>query len=111
VTPRRKLALVQLAAVAARVAAALYLGNEVVSLPGVHDQISYDALALRVAGGHGFSFDANWWPLTAAGAPTAHWSYLYTLWLATVYRIFGHAPLVARILQAALVGILQPWLC
>ncbi|MCB0091791.1 MAG: hypothetical protein KDE54_28065, partial [Caldilineaceae bacterium] len=43
-------------AVLVRVAAALYLGNTVDVLPGIHDQISYDALAQRVINGFGFSF-------------------------------------------------------
>jgi 4-amino-4-deoxy-L-arabinose transferase-like glycosyltransferase len=59
-------------------------------------------------GGYGFSFDQEWWPITAAGAPTAHWSFLYTLYLVLVYAIFGTHPLAARILQAVLVGVLQP---
>ncbi|MCB0216508.1 MAG: glycosyltransferase family 39 protein [Chloroflexi bacterium] len=92
-----------------RLAAALYLGNEVVPLPGSYDQISYDALAQRVASGHGFSFDRVWWPATRAEAPTAHWSFLYTGLLAGVYALLGHQPLVARLLQAGLVGLLLPW--
>ena len=43
-------------AVLLRVAAAFYLGNQVVNLPGTFDQISYHNLALRVLGGHGFTF-------------------------------------------------------
>jgi 4-amino-4-deoxy-L-arabinose transferase-like glycosyltransferase len=91
-----------------RVAAAIYLGNEVVELPGTYDQISYHQLALRVASGDGFSFGQDWWPLTRANEPTAHWSYLYTLYLVLVYKILGPNPLAARLLQAVLVGFLQP---
>ena len=39
-----------------RVAVAVYMGNEVVELPGIFDQVSYHNLALRVLGGHGFTF-------------------------------------------------------
>jgi 4-amino-4-deoxy-L-arabinose transferase-like glycosyltransferase len=93
-----------------RVAAAIYLGNQVVDLPGTNDQVSYHNLALRVLQGHGFSFGVGWWPFTAANAPTAHWSYLYTLYLVVVYTLFGPNPLAARLIQAVLVGILQPYL-
>lgn len=96
--------------VVARIAAALYLGNTVEILPGTFDQVSYHALAQRVLGGHGFSFDYPSWPMTAAGAPTAHWSFLYTLYLSAVYAVFGDNPLAARIIQAVIVGILQPYL-
>ena len=93
-----------------RVAAALYLGDEVVNLPGTYDQISYNTLALRILGGHGFTFGETWWPITPAGAPTAHWSFLYTLYLVGVYLVFGPHPLVGRLIQAILVGLLQPFL-
>jgi 4-amino-4-deoxy-L-arabinose transferase-like glycosyltransferase len=86
------------------------MGNTVVELPGIFDQISYHNLALRVLSGHGFSFGELWWPMTPADAPTAHWSFLYTLYLVTVYTIFGPHPLVARLLQAIIVGVLHPYL-
>ena len=91
-----------------RIAAAFYMGDHVVELPGTADQLSYHTLALRVMNGYGFSFDRDWWPATAAGAPTAHWSYLYTFYLTALYALFGPHPLIARLLQAILVGILQP---
>lgn len=97
-------------AVLLRVAAAFYIGNTVEVLPGTFDQVSYHALALRVVDGQGFSFEHASWPTTAAGAPTAHWSYLYTLYLAVVYALFGPNPLVARLIQAVIVGVLQPCL-
>ena len=93
-----------------RVAAALYLGDKVVDLPGTNDQISYNTLAIRVLGGHGFSFGETWWPITKPNAPTAHWSFLYTFYLVGVYLVFGQHPLVARLIQAVLVGLLQPFL-
>lgn len=94
-----------------RVAVALYLGNAIEETRGgTYDQISYDMLAQRVAAGHGFSFGTDWWPGVRADQPTAFWSYLYTLYLAAVYTLFGHAPLVARLIQAVLVGVAMPWL-
>jgi len=96
--------------VVARLGSALAQGNAVDTLPGVYDQISYHALALRVLDGHGFTFASNWWPATAADTPTAHWSYLYVLYLMGVYFVFGSNPLAARIIQAILAGILQPLL-
>ena len=86
------------------------LGDHVGPLPGTYDQVSYDRLAQRVLGGYGFTFDKLWWPYTRPGEPTAHWSYLYTLYLAAVYRLAGYHPLVARLIQAILVGALMPWL-
>jgi hypothetical protein len=43
--------------------------------------------------------------VTAAGAPTAQWSFLYTLYLVVVYGLFGIHPLEARLIQAVIVGI------
>ena len=48
--------------------------------------------------------------MTQAGEPTAHWSYLYTLYLTVVYQVVGIHPLATRIIQAVAVGILMPWL-
>lgn len=104
------LGVILLAAVLFRAASALYLGNTVEVLPGTADQVSYHNLALRVLDGHGFTFGEPWWPLTGAGEPTAHWSYLYTFYLVGVYALFGPHPLVARLIQALLVGLLQPLL-
>jgi 4-amino-4-deoxy-L-arabinose transferase-like glycosyltransferase len=104
------LAAIVLVAVLLRATAALWLGDRVVDLPGTFDQISYDMLAQRVLTGHGFTVATAWWPLTPAGEPTAHWSFLYTLYLAAVYALFGYHPLVARLIQAILGGLLMPWL-
>jgi hypothetical protein len=95
-------------AVLLRFGAAFLLGNPVVALPGIADQVSYHTLAARLANGHGFTFSRIWWPYTTAGQPTAHWSYLYTLFLAGIYTVTGIHPLVARIIQAVLGGILMP---
>jgi 4-amino-4-deoxy-L-arabinose transferase-like glycosyltransferase len=107
---RRILIAILIASVGVRVLATLYLGNSVEVLPGTFDQVSYHNLALRVLAGHGFTFGEIWWPITAANSPTAHWSYLYTGYLILIYKIFGSLPLVARIIQAVLVGLLQPYL-
>ncbi|HEY3341058.1 MAG TPA: glycosyltransferase family 39 protein, partial [Anaerolineae bacterium] len=93
-----------------RLAAALVMGNTIDSLPGIVDQISYHTLALQVISGHGFTMPTDWWPLTRAGQPTAHWSYLYTLYLAAVYSLFGASPLIARVLQVMIVGVAWPLL-
>ncbi len=97
-------------AVLLRVAIALAMGDTVVALPGIFDQVSYHNLALRVVGGHGFSFGELWWPITPADAPTGHWSFLYTLYLSLVYILFGPHPLAARVAQAVIVGVLHPYI-
>jgi hypothetical protein len=107
---RRLLVAIVLLAVLLRVGSALYQGNEIDTLPGVWDQVSYDSLAQRVLGGHGFSFGEKHWPATPADAPTAHWSFLYTLYLSGVYALFGPNALPARLIQAVLAGVLQTWL-
>jgi len=104
----RRLRQIVIASVLLRAAWALLQGGRVAALPGVADQVSYHELALRLADGHGFTFGAAWWPATAAGAPTAHWSFLYVIVLAASYVLFGPAPLVVRLLQSVVVGILQP---
>lgn len=104
------LAAILVVATGLRVAAALYQGNAVTDLPGIFDQISYDGLAQRIVGGYGFSFAEEHWPATRGGEPTAHWSYLYTLYLAGIYGLFGIQPVVARLLQAVIAGLLHPWL-
>lgn len=107
----RWLLAILLLAVLLRVGVALYLGDALTETRGgTYDQISYDALAQRVSAGHGFSFAENHWPYARANQPTAFWSYLYTLYLAGVYAVAGHSPLMARLLQAVVTGILTSWL-
>ena len=101
---------IMMIAILIRIVNAVYLGNQVVELPGTADQISYHTLALRVLNGHGFTFDRPWWPATAAEAHTAHWSYLYTIYMVIVYAIFGPNPLAARLIQAISVGAAQTFL-
>ncbi|GJM39853.1 MAG: hypothetical protein DHS20C20_01350 [Ardenticatenaceae bacterium] len=110
-TPRRVLIGILVVSVLLRIfTGVVFYGNEIQALPGTFDEVSYHNLALRVLDGHGFSFGERWWPGTAANEPTAHWSYLYTGYLVAIYGIFGPSPLLARILQAIIVGIVMPWL-
>ncbi|MGB8647033.1 MAG: glycosyltransferase family 39 protein [Anaerolineae bacterium] len=95
--------------VLARIITALALGNRVDPISGAWDQVSYDLLAQRLLSGHGFSFPTVWYPFTQPDEQTAHWSFLYTLYLTGVYAVTGHYPVVARIIQAILSG-LQIWL-
>ncbi len=96
--------------VVVRLLLAFYLGNTVEPVSGAFDQVSYHALAQRVVNGFGFTFGEPWWPATAPNTPTAHWSYLYTIYLAIIYWVLGPDPLLARVIQAVIVGILQPYL-
>ncbi len=96
-------------AILLRVGVALYLGGGIDAPPLLTDQRSYDALGVRLSTGHGFSFDKPWYPFyLPGGSPTAHWSYLYSLFIAVVYAIFGPQVLVARLVQGILGGILLP---
>ncbi|MEM9773157.1 MAG: glycosyltransferase family 39 protein [Chloroflexota bacterium] len=107
---RLYLPIIILVSVLLRLASAIYLGNGVTVLPGIYDQLSYHFLANRVIDGYGFTFADPWWPVTPAGEPTAHWSYLYTSYLIGVYSIFGRNPIVARVIQVLIVGVLHPYL-
>jgi 4-amino-4-deoxy-L-arabinose transferase-like glycosyltransferase len=106
----RLLVIILAVSVAGRLAVSLALGDELQGLPGAADQLSYHTLAQRVVNGEGFSFETAWWPATAAGAATAHWSYLHTYFLAGIYTLFGPDPLNARLILAVIMGILQPLL-
>jgi hypothetical protein len=97
-------------AVLLRIAVALYLGDIVDAPPLLTDQRSYDALGARLITGHGFSFDRGWYPFTSPDTPTAHWSFLYSLFVAAVYAVAGIHPLAVRLVQAVMGGILLPWL-
>ena len=82
------------------------MGDQVTELPGIQDQISYDALARSLLDGRGYSFTENWYPFTPANTPTSHWSFLYPLYLAGIYAVTGYHPLVARLLQGVVGGAL-----
>ncbi|MCX6044215.1 MAG: glycosyltransferase family 39 protein [Chloroflexi bacterium] len=107
---QRSLLIIMVVAILLRVISSFAQGETVQPLPGVFDQISYDELARRVVDGHGFSFATEHWPATRAGEPTAHWSYLYTVYLAAIYAVVGVHPLAARLIQAVISGILHSWL-
>jgi hypothetical protein len=93
-----------------RVGVALYLGDVVDAPELLTDQRSYHALGVRLLEGHGYSFDRGWYPFTPANTPTAHWSFLYPLFVAAVYALFGVHPLAVRVVQAVLGGVLLPWM-
>ncbi|MBE2236582.1 MAG: hypothetical protein IAE81_02255 [Caldilineaceae bacterium] len=103
----RSLLVILALSVLLRVGVALYLGD---ATPPAKDETSYALLAARVATGHGFTFAAAWYPFTPAGAPTAHWSFLYTAFVAAVYVVFGPHPLAVRLVQAVIAGAFMPWL-
>lgn len=96
--------------VALRIGVAFYLGDIVDAPPNLTDQRSYHALGARLIEGHGFSFDRGWYPFTPADTPTAHWSFLQSLYVAGAYAVFGVHPLAARLLTAILGGLLLPWM-
>jgi 4-amino-4-deoxy-L-arabinose transferase-like glycosyltransferase len=98
--------LILAAAFLIRIPVALYMGDHVTVLPGIQDQVSYDALAQSLLAGRGYSFTHNWYPFTRANTPTSHWSFLYPLYLAGVYAITGYHPLAARLLQIFAGGVL-----
>lgn len=108
-TVRRTLVLIVLFALCVRILLALVLGENIREISGTYDQIAYDQLAQRVVSGHGFSFGIDWYPFVHANQPTAFWSFLYTLYLSGVYAVFGHHPLVARLIQI-LISSLSFWL-
>jgi 4-amino-4-deoxy-L-arabinose transferase-like glycosyltransferase len=94
---------------AIRMIMALALGDSVYPISGAYDQISYDELAQRVVAGYGFTFASPSYPAIPADTPTSFWSFGYTIYLAAVYMIFGHHPLVARVIQV-LLSPLNCWL-
>lgn len=93
-------------AVLIRIPVAVLMGDQITVLPGIQDQVSYDALARSLLDGRGYSFTEKWYPFTPANTPTAHWSFLYPLYLAGVYAVTGYHPLAARLLQGIVGGAL-----
>jgi 4-amino-4-deoxy-L-arabinose transferase-like glycosyltransferase len=100
------LILILLSAVLLRLLSAFYMGDQVIVLPGIQDQVSYDALARSLLAGEGYSFPKKWYPFTPANTPTAHWSFIYPLYLAGIYALTGYHPLVARLVQGVVGGML-----
>lgn len=109
-THTRLLIGILLVATLVRLPVALHMGDQVTVLPGIHDQVSYDALARSLLAGRGYSFPENWYPFTPANTATAHWSFIYPVYLALVYAAVGYHPLVARLAQVVVGGALQCWL-
>lgn len=112
-TEARILGLIILVAVLARTGTALYLGDTLTSGQQVRafDQITYNLLSQSILEGRGYTFKFDYYPgFTPAGQPTAHWSFLYPLYLSGVYSLTGFHPIAARLLQVILVGILETWL-
>lgn len=107
---RNLFALILIFSVLVRVIVAFYLGDVVDAPPLMTDQRSYHALGARILQGHGYSFDSSWYPFTRPETPTAHWSFLYPLFVSAVYALFGIHPLAVRLLQGVLGGLLLPWL-
>ncbi len=85
-----------------RIAAALYLGNEVSGLSGAHDEITYSMLGQRYAEGHGLTFPENWYPWIKADTPQSYFSATMSLSLAAIYSVVGYQPVVARLVMAFL---------
>ena len=100
------LTLILVAAVLIRIPIALLMGDQITVLPGIQDQVSYDALARSLLDGRGYSFTEKWYPFTPANTPTAHWSFIYPLYLAGTYAVMGYHPVAARLLQGAVGGAL-----
>jgi len=103
---KQLLTLILVVAVLIRIPIALLMGNQITVLPGIHDQVSYDALARSLLDGRGYSFTKNWYPFTPANTPTAHWSFIYPLYLAGIYTVTGYHPLAARLVQGVAGGVL-----
>lgn len=106
---RRFLAAIIVAALVLRIATALLLGDRADPVSGAYDQVSYDTLAMRLVQGFGYTFPVKWYPFTPPNEPTAHWSFLYTIYLALTYWLFGHHPLAARVIQV-LLSALNSWI-
>jgi len=95
------LTLILVAAIVIRIPIALYMGDQVTVLPGIQDQVSYDALARSLLAERGYCFTENWYPFTPADTPTAHWSFTYPLYLAGMYLLTGYHPLAAPLFQGS----------
>jgi 4-amino-4-deoxy-L-arabinose transferase-like glycosyltransferase len=85
---------------------ALFLGNTVEPTPAAYDQIFFHDVALNLLAGKGFVFTRPPWPFIQPMTPTAYTSFLYQLFLAGVYWLFGPHALAARIVQALTCSLL-----
>ena len=89
-----------------RLAMAFYLGDHVEPTPAAYDQIFYHDVAQSLLAGKGFSFSQPPWPFIQPGVQTAFVPFLYELFLAAVYFLFGSHPLAARIVQALICSLM-----
>ncbi len=89
-----------------RLAAAVYLGDQVEVIPVAWDQVFYHDLALNLLAGKGFVFTQPPWPFIPPQTPTAFYSFLYPRLLAAVYWVADPHALVARVVQAILCSVL-----
>jgi 4-amino-4-deoxy-L-arabinose transferase-like glycosyltransferase len=98
----KALTLILILALTIRVVAALYLGNTVSGLSGAHDEISYDALGIRLVEGHGLTFPNAWYPWIKPDSPQSYYSITMSAMLALIYWMFGYQPVIARLIMAVL---------
>jgi 4-amino-4-deoxy-L-arabinose transferase-like glycosyltransferase len=103
---RSKVLLVVMIALGIRVAAALYLGNDVSGLSGAQDEISYSMLGQRFAAGYGLTFPQHWYPWIEPNAPQSYYSATMSLYLAAIYSVFGYQPVIARLITGVLSTLL-----
>lgn len=89
-----------------RIAMAFFLGNTVEPTPAAYDQIFFHDVALNLLAGKGFAFTRPPWPFIESLAPTAYTSFLYQIFLAAIYWIFGPHALAARLIQALICSLL-----
>jgi 4-amino-4-deoxy-L-arabinose transferase-like glycosyltransferase len=94
-TQARSVAVVAGVALAARLAVVLWTGNR---FPPAHDGVRYYALAARLAGGHGYTWQ---WP-DGTVTPVAHYPVGYPALLAAAFRVLGAEPRTASLLNALL---------
>jgi len=106
----RLLFVILILSVLLRVGVAFYLGDVVDAPQLLTDQRAYHGLGARLIAGHGFSFERAFYPFTPPNTPTAHWSFLFSMFVAVVYALFGVHPLAARLAGAILGGFLLPWM-
>ncbi len=104
---RMMLFVILMVSILIRIIVAIYLGD---STPPGKDETSYSLLAGRLADGFGYSFAQPWYPFAQAGEPTAHWSFLYTAFVAGIYKVVGFHPMAVRLFSALLGGLMLPWM-
>ncbi len=109
-TESRWLVIILALSVLARLVAAICLGHVVDVQPSTHDLASYDAPARGLAPGKGIALVQGWSLSTKAHTTAAHWSFLSVRHMAAAYALADHHPLVPRLVQAVIAGLLTSWL-